>query len=57
MGTWAFDMTNPAGSHQTVRFWNKNGTIPATRVTIARNQARDPLTPVTYPNSVGKGAA
>ena len=29
MGTWKFAMTNPQGSQQTVRLWNKNGVIAA----------------------------
>ena len=29
MGTWVFSMTNPAGSQQTVRIWDKNGVIAA----------------------------
>jgi hypothetical protein len=29
MGTWVFAMTNPAGSQQTVRIWDKNGVIAA----------------------------
>jgi hypothetical protein len=29
MGTWVFAMTNPAGSQQTVRIWDKNGAIAA----------------------------
>jgi len=29
MGTWLFDMTNPAGSQQTVRISEKNGVIAA----------------------------
>jgi hypothetical protein len=29
IGTWVFDMTNPAGSQQTVRIWNKNGVLGA----------------------------
>lgn len=29
MGTWVFAMTNPAGSQQTVRIWNKNGVTAA----------------------------
>lgn len=30
MGTWVFAMTNPAGSEQTVRIWDKNGVVAAT---------------------------
>lgn len=29
MGTWVFAMTNPAGSQQTVRIWDRNGAIAA----------------------------
>ena len=29
MGTWRFAMTNPQGSQQTVRLWDKNGVIAA----------------------------
>jgi hypothetical protein len=29
MGTWVFAMTNPVGSQQTVRIWDKNGVIAA----------------------------
>jgi hypothetical protein len=29
IGTWVFAMTNPAGSQQTVRIWDKNGVIAA----------------------------
>ena len=29
MGTWVFAMTNPAGSEQTVRIWDKNGVVVA----------------------------
>ena len=29
MGTWVLAMTNPAGSQQTVRIWDKNGVIAA----------------------------
>jgi len=29
MGTWVFAMTNPAGSEQTVRIWDKNGVVAA----------------------------
>jgi hypothetical protein len=29
LGTWVFAMTNPAGSQQTVRIWDKNGVIAA----------------------------
>jgi hypothetical protein len=29
MGRWVFDMTNPVGSQQTVRIWDKNGVIAA----------------------------
>ena len=29
MGTWKFAMTNPQGSQQTVRLWEKNGVIAA----------------------------
>ena len=29
MGTWVFTMTNPSGSEQTVRIWDKNGAIAA----------------------------
>jgi len=29
MGTWVFAMTNPQGSEQTVRIWDKNGSVGA----------------------------
>jgi hypothetical protein len=29
MGTWAFTMTNPEGSEQTVRIWDKDGVVAA----------------------------
>jgi len=29
MGTWRFAMTNPQGSQQTVRLWDKSGVIAA----------------------------
>lgn len=29
MGTWTFTMTNPQGSAQTVKIWDKNGTVAA----------------------------
>ena len=29
LGTWAFTMTNPQGSEQTVRIWEKNGSVGA----------------------------
>jgi hypothetical protein len=29
VGTWVFAMTNPAGSEQTVKIWDKNGVIVA----------------------------
>jgi len=29
MGTWVFTMTNPQGSEQTVRIWDKNGVLAA----------------------------
>lgn len=29
MGTWVFTMTNPEGSEQTVRIWEKNGVVSA----------------------------
>jgi hypothetical protein len=29
MGTWVFTMTNPSGSEQTVRIWDKNGAVAA----------------------------
>ena len=29
MGTWVFTMTNPNGSEQTVRIWDKNGSVSA----------------------------
>jgi hypothetical protein len=29
MGTWVFTMTNPQGSEQTVRIWDKNGGVGA----------------------------
>jgi hypothetical protein len=29
MGTWTFAMTNPPGSQQTVRIWDKNGVVAA----------------------------
>jgi hypothetical protein len=29
MGTWVFTMTNPQGSEQTVRIWDKNGIVGA----------------------------
>jgi hypothetical protein len=29
MGTWVFTMTNPQGSEQTVRIWDKNGVVAA----------------------------
>jgi hypothetical protein len=29
MGTWTFAMTNPAGSQQTVRIWDKDGVVAA----------------------------
>src|SRR4029453_3060805 len=29
MGTWVFAMTNPAGSEQTVKIWDKNGIVAA----------------------------
>jgi hypothetical protein len=29
MGTWTFAMTNPAGSQQTVKIWDKNGVVGA----------------------------
>jgi hypothetical protein len=29
MGTWVFSMTNPQGSEQTVRIWDKNGAVGA----------------------------
>jgi len=29
MGTWRFTMTNPQGSQQTVRLWDKSGVIAA----------------------------
>ena len=29
MGTWVFAMTNPAGSEQTVKIWDKNGSLAA----------------------------
>jgi hypothetical protein len=29
MGTWEFAMTNPQGSEQTVRIWDKNGSVGA----------------------------
>jgi hypothetical protein len=29
MGTWVFAMTNPAGSEQTVKIWDKNGVVSA----------------------------
>jgi hypothetical protein len=29
MGTWVFTMTNPQGSEQTVRIWDKNGGLGA----------------------------
>jgi hypothetical protein len=29
IGTWVFAMTNPAGSEQTVRIWDRNGVIAA----------------------------
>lgn len=29
MGTWVFAMTNPQGSEQTVRIWDKNGGVGA----------------------------
>ncbi len=28
-GTWVFTMTNPEGSEQTVRIWEKNGVVSA----------------------------
>ena len=30
MGTWVFTMTNPEGTEQTVRIWDKNGIVAAT---------------------------
>jgi len=29
MGTWVFTMTNPKGSEQTVRIWDRNGSVSA----------------------------
>jgi hypothetical protein len=29
MGTWVFSMSNPAGSEQTLRIWDKNGVLAA----------------------------
>jgi hypothetical protein len=29
LGTWTFAMTNPPNSQQTVRIWEKNGTVAA----------------------------
>ncbi len=29
IGTWVFTMTNPQGSEQTVRIWDKNGVLGA----------------------------
>jgi hypothetical protein len=29
VGTWVFTMTNPQGSEQTVRIWDKNGGVSA----------------------------
>jgi hypothetical protein len=29
MGTWVFAMTNPAGSEQTVKIWDRNGVVAA----------------------------
>jgi len=29
MGTWVFTMTNPQGTEQTVRIWDKNGVVGA----------------------------
>ena len=29
LGTWVFTMTNPQGSEQTVRIWDKNGVVGA----------------------------
>jgi hypothetical protein len=29
LGTWVFTMTNPLGAEETVRVWDKNGTVAA----------------------------
>jgi hypothetical protein len=40
MGTWTFAMTNPAGSQQTVKIWDKNGVVGAS-LQIGRDPPND----------------
>jgi hypothetical protein len=40
IGTWVFKMTNPAGSQQTVRIWDREGTLAAS-VQVGRFPASD----------------
>jgi hypothetical protein len=42
MGTWTFAMTNPAGSQQTVKIWDKNGVVGA-----SLQKGRDPPNDIT----------